>query len=70
MTDETQLNGDSAKSAPAGVDDAGSGATAIDTLTAITAERDSLAMEKAEMQDRLLRAQAEFQNFQIGRAHV
>lgn len=32
-------------------------------LAAITAERDQLAMEKAELQDRILRAQAEFQNF-------
>ena len=38
----------------------------VDTLAdlaAITAERDQLAMEKAELQDRILRAQAEFQNF-------
>jgi molecular chaperone GrpE len=32
-------------------------------LAAITAERDQLASEKAELEDRLLRAQAEFQNF-------
>jgi molecular chaperone GrpE len=32
------------------------------TLAAITAERDQLAGEKAELQDRLLRSQAEFQN--------
>lgn len=32
-------------------------------LAAITAERDQLAAEKAELEDRLLRAQAEFQNF-------
>ncbi len=31
-------------------------------LAALTAERDQLATEKAELQDRLLRAQAEFQN--------
>lgn len=31
-------------------------------LAAITAERDQLAAEKAELQDRLLRSQAEFQN--------
>jgi molecular chaperone GrpE len=33
-----------------------------DTNTALSAERDQLAAEKAELQDRLLRAQAEFQN--------
>lgn len=32
------------------------------SLAAVTAERDQLAAEKAEMQDRLLRSQAEFQN--------
>ena len=32
-------------------------------LAALTAERDQLAAEKAEMQDRLLRARAEFDNF-------
>jgi molecular chaperone GrpE len=33
-----------------------------DNLAAITAERDQLAVEKVELHDRLLRAQAEFQN--------
>jgi molecular chaperone GrpE len=33
------------------------------SLDAITAERDRLAAENAELQDRFLRAQAEFQNF-------
>ena len=33
-----------------------------DQLAAITAERDQLAVEKADLQDRLLRSQAEFQN--------
>jgi len=33
------------------------------SLAAITAERDQLASEKTELHDRLLRAQAEFQNF-------
>src|SRR5215471_5479061 len=32
-------------------------------LAALTAERDQLATEKAELLDRLLRSQAEFQNF-------
>jgi molecular chaperone GrpE len=32
-------------------------------LTAITAERDQLAIEKADYQDRYMRGQAEFQNF-------
>ena len=34
-----------------------------DPFAALTAERDSLAAEKADLRDRLLRAQAEFQNF-------
>jgi len=34
-----------------------------DPLTAVTAERDRLAAEQKELQDRLLRGQAEFQNF-------
>ncbi len=34
-----------------------------DVLSAITAERDQLAAEKAELHDRFLRGQAEFQNF-------
>lgn len=33
-----------------------------DPIAALTAERDLLAAEKAELQDRFLRAQAEFQN--------
>jgi molecular chaperone GrpE len=33
------------------------------SLIAVTAERDQLAAEKAEWNDRLLRSQAEFQNF-------
>jgi molecular chaperone GrpE len=36
---------------------------AADQLSAITAERDQLASEKAELQDRFLRRQAEFENF-------
>jgi molecular chaperone GrpE len=35
---------------------------AAEALAAVTSERDLLAAEKAEMQDRLLRSQAEFQN--------
>jgi molecular chaperone GrpE len=35
---------------------------AASPLAAVTAERDQLAAEKAELHDRLLRAQAEFQN--------
>jgi molecular chaperone GrpE len=33
------------------------------TIEALTAERDRLAAEKAELQDQVLRGQAEFQNF-------
>jgi molecular chaperone GrpE len=42
------------------------GATAADPaaqVAALTAERDRLAAEKAELQDRLLRRQADFENF-------
>src|SRR6476646_8816953 len=35
---------------------------APDPLAALIAERDQLAAEKAELQDRILRSQAEFQN--------
>lgn len=38
------------------------GTDTADLLAAITAERDKLAAEKAELHDRALRAQAEFQN--------
>ena len=34
----------------------------VDPVAALTAERDQLAAEKAELQDRFLRSQAEFQN--------
>src|ERR1051326_3462975 len=34
----------------------------LDPIAAVTAERDRLAAEKAELQDRFLRSQAEFQN--------
>src|SRR4029078_12809880 len=34
----------------------------LDPIAAVAAERDQLAAEKAELQDRFLRAQAEFQN--------
>src|SRR5579872_3978481 len=39
----------------------GSGEESLDPIAALTAERDQLAAEKAELQDRLLRSQAEFQ---------
>jgi molecular chaperone GrpE len=40
----------------------GSGEEALDPIAALTAERDQLAAEKADLQDRFLRSQAEFQN--------
>jgi molecular chaperone GrpE len=43
-------------------DSASDEGTAADPLAAITAERDQLAAEKAELHDRILRSQAEFQN--------
>lgn len=54
------------------VEDSSSGSTGsdqaqvadpVDQLAAIAAERDRLAEEKAELQDRILRRQAEFDNF-------
>jgi molecular chaperone GrpE len=49
------------KDDPTQVPEADSGAS--EALGAITAERDRLAAEKAELQDLLLRRQAEFENF-------
>lgn len=40
-----------------------SGVQLAGELTALTSERDQLAREKAELQDRVLRLQAEFDNF-------
>jgi molecular chaperone GrpE len=53
VSDEMEMTGQE----PAAADDPPPSAPAAD------AERDQLAAEKAELQDRLLRAQAEFQNF-------
>jgi molecular chaperone GrpE len=44
-------------------DESGVASTLEAQLAAVTAERDQLASEKAEIQDRLLRARAEFDNF-------
>jgi molecular chaperone GrpE len=44
-------------------DDAAVVVDPADHLAAVTAERDQLAQEKADLQDRLLRRQAEFDNF-------
>lgn len=48
------------KDSPSG--DSAAAADPTESLAAVTAERDRLATEKAELQDRFLRAQAEFQN--------
>ncbi len=50
-------------SANPGVHDDRADVDAAASLEAITLERDRLASENAELQDRFLRAQAEFQNF-------
>ena len=42
--------------------EAAAGDDALDPIAVLTAERDQLAAEKAELQDRFLRSQAEFQN--------
>jgi molecular chaperone GrpE len=44
-------------------DDTTAVAEPVDQLAAATAERDQLARDKADLQDRLLRRQAEFDNF-------
>ena len=44
-------------------EDSSTYADAASALAAVTAERDQLAAEKAELNDRYLRSQAEFQNF-------
>lgn len=43
-------------------EETGGAADPADPIAALTAERDQLAAEKAELQDRILRTQAEFQN--------
>ena len=45
-----------------GDDDSAAMQDSSSALAAVTQERDQLAAEKADLQDRLLRAQAEFQN--------
>ena len=47
----------------AGADDNTPAVTLEGQLAAVTADRDQLTCEKAELQDRLLRARAEFDNF-------
>lgn len=48
---------------PSAVDDAAAGSRDGSDLQALTAERDRLLIERADLQDRLLRRQAEFDNF-------
>ena len=47
----------------AGADESAPALTLEGQLAAMTADRDQLACEKSELQDRLLRARAEFDNF-------
>jgi molecular chaperone GrpE len=66
VKDDTPLTGESGAALEASAGDSSDFSDPNgqpDPLTALTAERDSLAAEKAELHDRLLRAQAEFQNF-------
>jgi len=56
------LNPQENTSEAAGVDN-GADAQVADPNAALTAERDQLAMDKADLQDRLLRARAEFDTF-------
>jgi molecular chaperone GrpE len=53
------VNAESVKNDP---EDSAEALDPVAALAAVTAERDQLAAEKAEIQDRLLRGQAEFQN--------
>ena len=57
------LMGDERRSGDSALFDTASVTETPDQLAAITEERDRLAQEKAELQDRLLRRQAEFENF-------
>jgi molecular chaperone GrpE len=50
------------RSAVADNSDTGESAEPVDPVAALTEERDQLARQKAEMQDRYLRLQAEFEN--------
>lgn len=68
--DDNQMNGGSVDEAlqASGTDESDYGDFADSSdgsgpVAALIAERDALATEKAELHDRLLRAQAEFQNF-------
>jgi molecular chaperone GrpE len=67
VSEETQMNGEAAdatlQASGAGADDFSGSSDPADPFAALTAQRDALAGEKAELHDRLLRAQAEFQNF-------
>jgi molecular chaperone GrpE len=58
---EPEISGDGGDPG-AGSQDTSTITDAAESLAAVTAERDALAAEKAELQDRLLRGQAEFQN--------
>jgi molecular chaperone GrpE len=58
---EPQTSGDGGDSG-ASIQDTSTITDAAEALAAVTAERDALAAEKAELHDRLLRSQAEFQN--------
>src|ERR1700736_2951726 len=60
MNPKEPLVDSSESSQPSGVVDPPSGSAALD---AVTAERDRLAEEKNDLMDRLLRRQAEFDNF-------
>src|ERR1700736_308999 len=60
MNPKEPLVDSSESSQPSGVVDPPSGSAALD---AVTAERDRLAEEKNDLTDRLLRRQAEFDNF-------
>jgi molecular chaperone GrpE len=57
---EPETAGD--QGSPAGNEDTSTITDAASLLAAVTSERDLLAAEKAELHDRLLRGQAEFQN--------
>ena len=58
---EREISGDGADP-PADAQDTSTITDPSESLAAVTAERDALALEKAELNDRLLRSQAEFQN--------
>jgi len=63
VNEDTQLNEEADATLHAAAADSDFADADPDPVAVLTAERDALAAEKTELHDRLLRSQAEFQNF-------